>query len=145
MAETYNKKEKEKKKAQRQKEKMLKREERKANNNKGKSLDEMMVYVDEKGNFCDTPPDKKEQISINLEDIQLGATPIDKSLDTCKGTVTFYNEEKGYGFVNDHRTNDNVFIHVNQTTVTLKQGDKISFEKERGPKGFVAINVIKIK
>ena len=55
--ETFGKKEKEKKKAQKRKLKAAKKEERKANNLKGASLEEMYTYVDENGQLTDTPPD----------------------------------------------------------------------------------------
>jgi len=53
--ETFGKKEKEKKRKKQQQEKREKMEERKANAKKGKSLDEMMAYVDENGNISATP------------------------------------------------------------------------------------------
>jgi hypothetical protein len=55
--ETFNKKEAEKRKAQKRKEKEQRKEERKANAKEGKSLEEMMAYVDEDGNITSTPPD----------------------------------------------------------------------------------------
>lgn len=145
MADTYSKKENNKKKAQKLKEKAMRREERKLNNNKGKSLDDMIVYVDANGQFTEEKPTIDDKIEVSLDDIQLGAAPIDVDDTQNKGTVTHYNDEKGYGFISDHRTNDSLFFHVNDTSETLKQGDKVSFEKERGPKGYVAVNVIKIK
>ena len=57
--ETYSKKEKESKKLKKRKEKEEKKLERKANNNKGKSFEEMLAYVDENGNLSSTPPDPK--------------------------------------------------------------------------------------
>ena len=48
--ETFSKKEKEKKRLKKKQDKDLKKEERKANSDKGKGLDEMMAYVDENGN-----------------------------------------------------------------------------------------------
>ena len=75
--ETFSKKEKEKKKLQRRKDKEEKKAARKANNNKGKSLEEMIVYVDEFGKFSSTPPDPKSRTEVKLDDIQLGARPIE--------------------------------------------------------------------
>ena len=49
MADSFSKKENFKKKAQKQKEKAQRREERKTNNNKGKELDDMLMYVDAYG------------------------------------------------------------------------------------------------
>jgi hypothetical protein len=62
--ETFGKKEKEKKRAKVKQEKMEKMEERKANVKKGKSLDEMMAYIDENGNISSTPPDPKKNENV---------------------------------------------------------------------------------
>ncbi len=59
MPDSFTKKENIKKKAKKKKEKELKREDRKTNNNKGKSLEDMFVYVDEKGQLTSTPPEVK--------------------------------------------------------------------------------------
>lgn len=57
--ETYNKRQKEKKRNEQKALKAQKKEERKANSDKGKSLDDMLAFVDENGNLSATPPDKK--------------------------------------------------------------------------------------
>ena len=59
--ETFGKKEKEKKKLKQRQDKQEKMEERKANAKKGKSLDEMMAYIDENGNISSTPPDPRKK------------------------------------------------------------------------------------
>jgi len=56
-SESFSKKEKEKKKLKKKQDKEQKKEERKNNTDKGKSLEEMFVYVDEYGNITSTPPD----------------------------------------------------------------------------------------
>ena len=68
MADSFSKKENFKKKIQKQKEKAQRREERKANNNKGKELEDMFSYVDEFGRITTTPPEKRQEVS--LDDIQ---------------------------------------------------------------------------
>jgi len=70
--ETFSKKEKEKKKLKKRQDKEEKMDERKANVSKGKSLDDMMAYIDENGNLSATPPDPKKKTVINVEDIQIG-------------------------------------------------------------------------
>jgi len=62
--ETFGKKEKEKKRLKERQEKHEKMEERKANARKGKSLEDMMAYIDEDGNISSTPPDPKKEKSI---------------------------------------------------------------------------------
>ncbi len=140
MADSFSKKENFKKKAQKLKEKALRRDERKTNNNKGKDLDDMLVYVDENGQLHNSPIDTTEREEINIEDIQLGAAPIPEEELRKIGLVT-YVSDKGYGFITENKTNENVFFHSNNCAHEVKKGNKVSFEKERSAKGFSAINV----
>lgn len=144
--ETSNKKEKEKKKLKKKQEKELKRKERKANSEKGKSFEDMLAYVDENGNLTTTPPDPtKKKKEIKTEDIQLGATKREdvEPMDVVrKGTVTFFNDSKGYGFIKDHETQESVFVHINGLEDDVKENDKVSFETEMGQKG---LNAVKVK
>jgi cold shock CspA family protein len=143
--ETFSKKEKEKKKLRKRQDKELKKEDRKANSSKGKELDEMMAYVDEFGNISDTPPDptKKKKV-IKQEDIQIGvsrqAEPDPEDL-IRKGTVTFFNTAKGYGFIKDQESQESIFVHQNGLTSNIKENDKVTFEVEKGQKGLVAVKV----
>ncbi|PSL43829.1 putative cold-shock DNA-binding protein [Chitinophaga niastensis] len=144
--ETVGKKEKEKKKAKQRQDKQERKEERKANSGKGKSLEDMMAYIDENGNICATPPDPRKKKVINAEDIQLGATkhePEEPVELIRRGVVKFFNESKGYGFIIDQQTQDSVFVHINQLTELIKEKDKVTFEVERGQKGPSAVNVKK--
>ena len=144
--ETMGKKEKEKKKQKNRRDKEEKREERKLNNNKGKGLDAMMAYVDDDGNISATPPDPKKKKIINHETIQIGATkrePVDPADLIRTGVVTFFNEAKGYGFITDLKSQDSVFVHVNQLTEAIKEKDRVTFEVEMGPKGASAVSVKK--
>lgn len=145
MADSFSKKENFKKKQQKQKEKALRREERKENNAKGKSLDDMIMYVDENGQLTSIPPDQREKVEINLEDIQLGAAPIIEEVEVRKtGIVTFFSE-KGYGFITEDSTKENVFFHTNNCTELVKKGNKVSYEKEKSPKGFSAMDIKVVK
>jgi hypothetical protein len=69
--ETFSKKEREKKKSIKLKDKKEKAEDRKANAGKGKTLDEMMAYIDENGNITSTPPDPAKRKKIIIDDIQI--------------------------------------------------------------------------
>ncbi len=143
--ETFNKKEKEKKKAKERQEKAEKMEERKASAKKGKSLDEMMAYIDENGNISATPPDPRKKRTVNVEDIQIGVPKYEANEEEAvrNGVVTFFNDAKGFGFIKDVQTGESVFIHVNQLTERIAENDKVSFEVEMGAKGPSAINVKK--
>ncbi len=139
--ETFNKKENEKKRQQKKKEKLAKKEERKANTSTGKSLEDMMVYLDENGNLVDTPPDPKNSFSINAEDIEIGVKKMVEESGIRTGIVTHFNEQKGYGFIKDKTTQESVFVHINSLTEPLKENNKVSFETEKGQKGLMAVNV----
>lgn len=141
---TLSKKEKEKKKLKKRQDKEQKKEDRKSNSSKGKSLEDMMAYVDQFGNLTSTPPDPTVKHVIKSEDIQIGVSrqaPVDPKDLIRTGTVTFFNESKGYGFIKDHENQDSVFVHVNSLLTAVKENDKVTFETESGPKGLSAVRV----
>lgn len=145
--ETFGKKEREKKRVKKQQDKQLKKEERKSSSDKGKSWEDMIAYVDEFGRITNTPPDPTKKIVIDVENIQIG---IAKQEDMPpedpirKGTVTFFNQEKGYGFIQDHDSQQSIFVHINQLNEPIGQNDKVSFEIEPGQKGPTAVRVTKV-
>ncbi|MEY4926223.1 MAG: hypothetical protein RI894_659 [Bacteroidota bacterium] len=57
------------------------------------------------------------------------------------GTVKFFNEQKGYGFIVNDTTKAEVFLHVTGLLDTVKQGDAITYEVKEGKKGLNATNV----
>jgi cold shock protein len=61
-----------------------------------------------------------------------------------KGTVKFYNEKKGFGFIVDDATNKEIFVHATGLVDSIRQNDKVSFDITEGKKGMNAINVKKI-
>jgi cold shock CspA family protein len=143
---TFNKRDKEIKKKNKRKEKEEKREARKSNSSKGKGFDSMIAYVDENGHLSSTPPDPRLRQELKLEDIQLGARKPTEGEDedyTDKGRVSYYNEEKGYGFIKDSRTKESVFFHLSEVKTPVKLNDLVSFLKVRGQKGMNATTVTK--
>ncbi|MGE0076585.1 MAG: cold shock domain-containing protein [Bacteroidales bacterium] len=142
---SFNKRENEKKRIKKQQDKLQKKEERKANVQKGKSLDDMIAYVDEFGNITDTPPDPKNKEEINLEDIQIGVAKQDDSELPVKpvrtGVLSTFTKSKGYGFIRDIDTNESIFVHISGMEEELEEGDKVTFETERNFKGLNAKNV----
>lgn len=144
--ETFSKKEKEKKRLKKQQDKIEKSEDRKANSDKGKSLEDMMAYVDENGNITSTPPDPAKRKKNLVENIQIGV-PKQEALSPedliRNGTVTFFNESKGYGFIKDLQTQESIFVHINGLVDPVKENDKVTFETEKGQKGPNAVKVKK--
>ena len=142
--ETFNKKEVRNKKEKKRKEKEKKRLARKEGEKKS-SLDDMIAYVDENGVITSTPPDVTKKRETKLEDIEISIPkndPSQKDDPIRKGTVSFFNESKGYGFIRDSETKESVFVHVNNILEEIKEGNLVSFEVEMGPKG---LNAIKVK
>jgi len=139
--ETFNKKEREKKKEKRKKEKQLKKEARKEN--AGGGWESMLAYVDANGNITDTPPDPEEKEEIAAEDIVLGIPKKEETEEdtTIEGTISFYEDSKGYGFIKDDN-GENYFFHRNNTSGNPAIGKKVKFEKERNAKGWAAVNVV---
>jgi cold shock CspA family protein len=142
MAETTAKKEKEKKKAKNKQDKAEKMRERKAHAKQGKSLEDMMAYVDENGNLSATPPDPKKAIVTSAEDIHLGPSrPSEPEEINRKGIITYFNDAKGYGFITDNKSKANIFVHINQLSEKVKEGNLVTYEIERGARGLSAIRV----
>ena len=55
------------------------------------------------------------------------------------GTVKFYNESKGYGFITNEETGKDIFVHATSLHgIELKKNNKVSYEEEEGRKGTVA-------
>jgi len=105
----------------------------------------MMAYVDENGNITNTPPVYRKPTIIQAETIQI-ATPkqVAEPEDAVKsGIISFFNTSKGYGFIRDLKTQENVFFHINNLTYQAKENDKVNFAVEKGPKGISAVNVTK--
>lgn len=146
MADTWNKKEREKKRQQAKKEKAEKKLERKENNSKGKGLEDMMAYIDEYGNISSTPPDPRKKIKVKAEDIEI-SVPKQQDADPADllrtGVITFFNESKGYGFIRDSITQESIFVHINSLLTEVEEKSKVVFEVEKGPKGLSAVNVRK--
>ena len=57
------------------------------------------------------------------------------------GFVKFYNESKGYGFIVESTTNQEIFVHSKGLVDKIKSGMAVTFETQRGKKGVTAVNV----
>ena len=58
------------------------------------------------------------------------------------GTVKFFNGSKGYGFITNDETSEDIFVHVTSLDgVQLNEGDKVEYSEEDGRKGRVAADV----
>lgn len=59
----------------------------------------------------------------------------------AKGTVKFFNESKGFGFIVDTDTGNDVFVHVSGLIDEVKENDEVTFDVTDGRKGPNAVDV----
>ncbi len=57
------------------------------------------------------------------------------------GIVKFFNETKGFGFIKDSQTSQDIFVHVSGLVDEIRDEDEVSFDVIEGKKGLNAINV----
>jgi len=139
--ESFNKKDVRNKKEKKRKEKEAKKLARK--DGERASFDDMIAYVDENGVITNEPIDPESKTEIKLEDIAVSvpkgsAEEVDP---VRKGTVSFYNESKGFGFIKDLETKQDVFVHANNVMGEIREGNLVTFEVERGQRGPTAVRV----
>ena len=60
------------------------------------------------------------------------------------GTVKFFNESKGYGFIKDEKSNQEIFVHASGLKEMVTKDDKVSFNIVEGKKGINAVDVVKL-
>ncbi|HLW42017.1 MAG TPA: cold-shock protein, partial [Flavobacterium sp.] len=60
-----------------------------------------------------------------------------------EGTVKFFNETKGFGFISQANGNEDIFVHNSGLLDNVRENDKVIFDIEQGKKGLMAVNVKK--
>ena len=67
----------------------------------------------------------------------------------AKGTVKWFNNTKGYGFITPDEGSEDVFAHFSCISMegfkTLKPGQTVTYDLEKGDKGFHAVNIVVVK
>jgi len=58
-----------------------------------------------------------------------------------KGTVKFFNEAKGFGFISEEGSDKDHFVHSSGLIDRIREGDTVEFELQEGKKGLNAVNV----
>lgn len=141
MAISFNKRELEKKKEKKREEKLKRKEARKASGSS--SFEDMIAYVDENGVITDTPPDPvaKEEIEAESIEISIPKKEVTEEDTSLLGTVEFYNSDKGFGFIKRIGAVNKYFFHRSNAPADIAEGNKVTFELERGPKGMNAVNI----
>ena len=62
-----------------------------------------------------------------------------------QGTVKFFNEAKGFGFIKPSGAGEDIFVHSSGLIDKVKENDKVEYEEQRGKKGMNAVNVRLLK
>ena len=57
------------------------------------------------------------------------------------GTVKFFNDSKGFGFIKDADSEKEYFVHANGLTESIRENDEVTFDLQEGKKGLNAVNV----
>ena len=57
------------------------------------------------------------------------------------GTVKFFNDLKGYGFIKDTQTGQDYYVHVSGLIDKVRENDEVTYEVEEGPRGLNAVHV----
>ena len=139
--ESFNKKDvrnkKEKKRKEKAAKKLAKRDGEKS------SFDDMIAYVDENGVITSEPIDPASKTEVKLEDIAVSVPKgSEEEVDPIrKGTVTFFNDSKGFGFIKDLETKQDVFVHANNIIGEIKEGNLVTYGVEMGQRGPNAVRV----
>jgi cold shock protein len=58
-----------------------------------------------------------------------------------KGTIKFFNESKGFGFIKEEGSNEEFFVHVTGLKQDVRENDRVSFTVQEGKKGPIAVDV----
>jgi len=58
-----------------------------------------------------------------------------------QGTVKFFNETKGFGFITPSNSGTDIFVHSSGLVDKIRENDKVEYDEERGKKGMNAVNV----
>lgn len=58
-----------------------------------------------------------------------------------EGTVKFFNDSKGFGFITDAETGKDIFVHSSGLIDNINENDKVKYNTEQGRKGLNAVNV----
>ena len=140
---SFNKKDVQARKEKKRKEKEKKRLAKKEGEGK-KSLDDMIAYVDETGQITSEPPDPNKKTEVDVNDIEVSVAKQDSSDKedlVNKGVVAYFSSDKGFGFIRDSRSQDSIFVHINNAYAEIQEGHKVTFDIGKGPKGPMAMNV----
>ena len=131
---TTGKRDREKLKEQKRQEKQKRKDERKSGGTSS--------FEDENGILHTTPQDVKPKTEIDVSQIEI-STPKQEEMEILPSTgrVEYFTASKGYGFIKDADSGEKYFFHISSAPDTIAEGDKVTFEIERGTRGLAAVRI----
>ena len=130
---TTGKRDREKLKEQKRQEKQKRKDERKSGGTSS---------FEENGILHTTPQDVKPKTEIDVSQIEI-STPKQEEMEILPSTgrVEYFTASKGYGFIKDADSGEKYFFHISSAPDTIAEGDKVTFEIERGTRGLAAVRI----
>ncbi len=61
-----------------------------------------------------------------------------------EGTIKFFNEDKGFGFITPNEGGDDIFVHITGLNGRVRENDQVTYSVEQGKRGLNAVNVTAI-
>ena len=61
-----------------------------------------------------------------------------------QGTVKFFNEAKGFGFITPNNSNTDIFVHISGLVDEIQENDEVEYDEQQGKKGMNAVNVTRV-
>lgn len=138
---TSGKREREKLKQTKRQDKQKKKEERTGGGSR--SFEDMLAYVDENGVLHTSPQDVKprEEIDVSAIEVSVPRQSEIEDEEPLSGRVEYFTASKGYGFVKDATDGEKYFFHVTNAPAGIAEGDRVTFELERGARGMNAVRI----
>ena len=131
---TSGKREREKIKQTKRLDKQRKREERQSSGSR--NFEEMLAYVDENGVLHTTPPEvgEREEIDASQIEVSVPRRSEPEEIVPFEGRVE-------YGFIRNSDNGEKYFFHITQAPAAIAEGNRVTFELERGTRGMNAVRV----
>ena len=131
---TSGKREREKIKQTKRLDKQRKREERQSSGSR--NFEKMLAYVDENGVLHTTPPEVGEREEIDASQIEVSVPRRSEPEE-----IVYFDAAKGYGFIRNSDNGEKYFFHITQAPAAIAEGNRVTFELERGTRGMNAVRV----